>query len=150
MKKMCSKKVSACVAILSICLVSLISIITFINNSPAALAVCTPAVPNGACVAPENAVNCPQDCAWAAPPRPGNVPIDLNQTIMNLTNWILGFVTLVAVLALIWGGVNYLTSAGDEDKVKTGKRVMEYAIMGIVVCGFAYAIVVVIVSTILV
>jgi len=86
---------------------------------------------------------------WTKPPKPSKVPTDFDKAIMNLINWILGFVTMVCVLALIWGGVNYLTSAGDEDKIKTGKKVMEYAIMGIIVCGFAYAIVVVIVGTIL-
>ncbi len=86
---------------------------------------------------------------FQGPPAPPNVPVDFNTAIMNLTNWILGFVAMIAVLALIWGGVNYLTSAGNEDQAKTGKKVIEYALMGLVIAGLAYAVVVVIITVIL-
>ena len=86
---------------------------------------------------------------WAAPSRPTGAPNNFNKAIMNLTNWILGFVTMIAVLALIWGGINYLTSAGNEDQARTGKKIIQYALMGLVICGIAYALVVVIVTTIL-
>ena len=86
---------------------------------------------------------------WAMAPPPVGVPGNFEQSIINLTNWILGFVSMIAVLMLIWGGVLYLTSAGDEEKAKTGKKTVSYAIMGLVVTGIAYAIVNVIVTTIL-
>ena len=82
-------------------------------------------------------------------PKPANVPGDFRQSIKNTTDWILGFVGMIAVLMLIWGGVIYLTSAGDEDKAKTGKKTIQYAIMGLVIAGIAYAIVNVIITVIL-
>ena len=86
---------------------------------------------------------------WGVVPKPDNVPGDFNQSIKNTTDWILGFVGMIAVLMLIWGGINYLTSAGDEDKARTGKKTISYAIIGLVVAGIAYAIVDVIITVIL-
>ena len=86
---------------------------------------------------------------WTSPSKPSGVPTDFDNAVLNATNWILGFVGMIAVLMLIWGGVNYLTSAGDEEKAKTGKKTVSYAIIGLVVAGIAYAIVDVIVTTIL-
>ena len=86
---------------------------------------------------------------WTSPSKPEGVPTEFDSAVLNATNWILGFVGMIAVLMLIWGGVTYLTSAGDEDKAKTGKKTLSYAIIGLVVAGIAYAIVDVIVTTIL-
>ena len=86
---------------------------------------------------------------WTSPSKPSGVPTDFDNAILNATNWILGFVGMIAVLMLIWGGVNYLTSAGDEEKAKTGKKTVSYAIVGLVIAGIAYAVVNVIVTTIL-
>ena len=86
---------------------------------------------------------------WTSPSQPSGVPTDFDDAILNATNWILGFVGMIAVLMLIWGGVTYLTSAGDESKAETGKKTLTYAIIGIVIAGLAYAIVNVIVVTIL-
>ena len=86
---------------------------------------------------------------WGTIPQPDNVPGDFEQSIKNTTDWILGFVAMIAVLMLIWGGINYLTSAGDEDKAKTGKKTISYAIIGLVIAGIAYAIVNVIITVIL-
>ena len=86
---------------------------------------------------------------WESPSQPSGVPTDFDSAILNATNWILGFVGMIAVLMLIWGGVVYLTSAGDESKAENGKKTLTYAIIGIVIAGLAYAIVNVIVVTIL-
>lgn len=78
---------------------------------------------------------------------PGIVTTDLASIIINITNWVLGFITLVAVLMLIWGGVQYLTASGDEANVEKAKHTITYAILGLIVVGIAYAVVVVIVNT---
>ena len=98
----------------------------------------------------ETCVNCPTDFAWAPPQKPGDVPDSFDDAVLNATDWILGFVGMIAVLMIIWGGINYLTSAGDEDKARTGKKTLTYALIGLVLAGIAYALVKVVVSTILV
>lgn len=42
---------------------------------------------------------------------------------------------------LIWGGILYTTSSGDSNKVTTAKNTIMYAVIGLVVAIFAYAIV---------
>ncbi|MCK4592402.1 hypothetical protein KAT63_03105 [Candidatus Parcubacteria bacterium] len=87
--------------------------------------------------------------SWGAPPQPGGVPINIESGLLNLTNWILGFVSMIAVLMVIWGGVLYLTSAGDESKAESGKKTVTYALMGLIIAGLAYGIIKVIVVNIL-
>lgn len=86
---------------------------------------------------------------WGSPSKPNNVPTDFDQAILNMTNWVLGFVASIAVMAIIWGGILYLTSAGDESQAETGKKTIKNGLLGLVICGIAYAIVVIIVETIL-
>jgi len=87
---------------------------------------------------------------WAPPAnKPASVPEDLGKVIVNTTNWILGFVSLIAVLAIIWGGVQYLTSIGNEDTTRNAKRTITYALLGLAIAGMAYAIVNVLVSSII-
>ena len=86
---------------------------------------------------------------WTSPSKPSGVPSEFDSAVLNATNWILGFVGMIAVLMIIWGGVNYLASAGDEEKAKTGKKTLSYAVIGLVIAGIAYAVVNVIVTTIL-
>jgi len=82
--------------------------------------------------------------AWGPPDQPTNVPNNLASAILNVTNWILGFIGLIAVLIIIWGGVLYLTAAGNEDQTATAKKTISWGIMGLVIAGLAYAIVYVI------
>jgi len=86
---------------------------------------------------------------WGAKCSPSNVPTDIRQAIMNVTNWILGFVSIIATLIVIYGGVLYLTAAGNEESVEKAKKTMSYGIIGIVICGLAYAIVIVVSNVIL-
>ncbi len=87
---------------------------------------------------------------WALPPNVFNLGDDLDQMILNLTNWLLGLVAMISVLAIIWGGLNYLSSSGDTQKADLSKRIIYYAFIGICVAGFAYAIVRVVTTLILV
>lgn len=86
---------------------------------------------------------------WAMPAPPVGVPANFDNAVINLTNWILGFVAMIAVLAIVYGGVTYIGSAGDENKATNGKHIITYALLGLVVAGIAYAIVNVIVTIIL-
>jgi len=79
-----------------------------------------------------------------------NVPNDLVNTIVNLINWVLGFIALLATLMLIWGGIQYLTAGGSQDTVRGAKETIKNALMGLVVAGIAYAVVNTIVTIVLV
>lgn len=61
--------------------------------------------------------------------------------IMDLIASFLGFVTLIAVVYCLWAGFQILTAGGDEEKVKTGRKIIIQVIIGIVVMWLAYSIV---------
>ena len=86
---------------------------------------------------------------WGATCQPGGVPTDIRQAIMNVTNWILGFIAIIATLVIIYGGVQYLTAGGNEDNVGAAKKTITYGIIGIVIAGLAYAMVIVVSTVIL-
>ena len=87
---------------------------------------------------------------WELPTNPGGSLIeDLDAAILNLTNWLLGFTLAVSVLALIWGGLNYVSSSGDAQKADLAKKIIYYALIGVFISGVAYAIMNIMVTEIL-
>jgi len=73
--------------------------------------------------------------------NPGGVVTDLDTTIKTITNYILGIIFLIAVLIVIYGGVLYLTSAGNQDMVDRAKKTIVNGIIGMAICGLAYALI---------
>ena len=57
----------------------------------------------------------------------------LNTLAMNIYRILLAVFSSVAVLMIIWGGVTYITSNGNPDKTERAKKIITYAIIGIVV-----------------
>ena len=67
--------------------------------------------------------------------------VPVAQAQYNLDKGISDFVGILSVIMLIWGGILYTTSSGDSNKVTTAKNTIMYAVIGLVVAIFAYAIV---------
>ena len=87
---------------------------------------------------------------WELPDNPGDSLIgSLDEAIINLTNWLLGFTIAVSVIALIWGGLNYISSSGDAQKADLAKKIIYYALIGVFISGVAYAIMNIMVTEIL-
>ena len=59
----------------------------------------------------------------------------------NLIKTALGILGSVAVFMIVYGGYMYLTSAGNEQRIKEAKAVITYSIIGIVLMLSAYLIV---------
>ncbi|MGB3024167.1 MAG: hypothetical protein WBB39_05180 [Candidatus Saccharimonadales bacterium] len=57
----------------------------------------------------------------------------------TVTNILLFIVGAIAVIMLIVGGIQYVTSGGDQSRVTSAKNTILYAIVGIVVAVLAYA-----------
>jgi len=89
------------------------------------------------------------DSGFADPTTPTGASTNSFDVILHdVTDWILGFATAVSVLMLIWGGLLYMTSAGDQTKADSAKKTISYGIIGLVVVGLAYAIVTMIIDMI--
>ncbi len=48
---------------------------------------------------------------------------------------------ILAILALTYAGILMMLSYGDESKVKSAKSIIQYALIGVVLSGAAYAII---------
>lgn len=62
---------------------------------------------------------------------------DLLTTTDNILGYIIGLLYFISVILALWGGFKILTSAWDEDKVKDGKKVILYALLGLIVIFLA-------------
>ena len=63
------------------------------------------------------------------------------QEIVGITNFIVSFVGPLLMLLILIGGVMYLTSAGEEEKMSKAKRLIIAAVLGVIVIYGAFAIV---------
>jgi hypothetical protein len=71
--------------------------------------------------------------ALAQPVAP-KINIDIwgpNSVITTITNWFFGIVLLIAAIMLIAAGFTYVTSAGNEAKVKSAMNMLLYALVGV-------------------
>ncbi len=65
----------------------------------------------------------------------------LMSTLSVIINVALGVIGFVAVVMIIFGGVQYTTSSGDAAKVTKAKNTILYGIVGLVIALLAFAIV---------
>lgn len=71
-----------------------------------------------------------------------NVPKNTLQELINMViNSVLGILATVAVLFLIIGGFQYVTSAGNPESIQRAKNTILYAILGVVTSIIAFAVV---------
>lgn len=65
----------------------------------------------------------------------------LEQVIVNIVQWTLGFIGLITVIMVIWGGFQWMTSRGSEDKIKSATGTIRTAVIGMIIILLAWAIV---------
>jgi cytochrome bd-type quinol oxidase subunit 2 len=61
--------------------------------------------------------------------------------ILRIVDFFLLFLGLIAVIMIIYGGIGYVTAAGNEEKVGKSKKIIMYAIVGIVIVLISFALV---------
>ena len=64
----------------------------------------------------------------------------LQNKIRNILETVYLWVGIIAVIVVVIGGIKYMTSQGEPDKIKTAKSTLTYAIIGLVVTLAAFAI----------
>ncbi len=74
----------------------------------------------------------------------GNVPLPV--AIARIVKIILSFLGLIAVVIIIIGGFQWMTSGGNEEKIGGAKKLMGAGIVGLAIVVLAYAITTFIVS----
>lgn len=74
------------------------------------------------------------------PVTPGG-DLSISGVIGTIITWVLGLAGGVAVLFLILGGLQYITSSGNKDKAETAKQTILYAVIGLIVIALSFVIV---------
>ena len=70
----------------------------------------------------------------------GVVTKSASEVAGTIIQTIIGIAGIILTLVLIYGGVLYMTSGGNEEKVATAKKAITYGIVGIVIIALAFAI----------
>jgi amino acid transporter len=91
--------------------------------------------------------------AQTANPNPGFFVSIGNNSPESIAVWIITTIVslcaIIAVLFIIIGGFTYMTSAGNEERAKAGKKRVVNAIIGLIIIMLSYTIITVIRTTIL-
>ncbi len=61
--------------------------------------------------------------------------------VSKLVSWLLSIAASLAVLFFAFGGVRYMTAAGNPDAMKSAKQIMKWSLFGLVAVLLAYTIV---------
>jgi TRAP-type C4-dicarboxylate transport system permease small subunit len=72
---------------------------------------------------------------------------DLKDTVVNIIQWVLGLLGLIAVIMILIGGFQWMTAGGNEEKVASAKKIISAAVIGLIVVLLAWAIVIFVVQT---
>jgi hypothetical protein len=65
----------------------------------------------------------------------------LDMAFTNVTSLIIGLIGMLAVVFIIYGGIQFALSAGDSKKVQQARATLTYAVIGLVLAICAYAVV---------
>jgi len=83
--------------------------------------------------------------ALAAVPGPVTAPgwqdYDVVKTLDSVSNYLFGFLLVVAAIAIIIAAYFFVTAAGDPDKTKTARNFVLYAVIGVLVAFLAKGLV---------
>lgn len=61
--------------------------------------------------------------------------------ILRIVNFSLGFLGLIAIVIIIYGGFRYVLAGGESEGVEKGKKSILYAVIGIIIIAGSFAIV---------
>ena len=73
-------------------------------------------------------------------PSTSNYPT-VNALTTAVINWFLSITAGVTIFFLIIGGIYYLTAFGDEKRMELGKKIISYAVYGLIMILISYSIV---------
>lgn len=73
--------------------------------------------------------------------------VDLRTSVIKLVQFVLGLMGLIAVVLIIYGGIIWMTAAGNEQRVEKAKQIITSAAIGLVVIILSWAIVIFVVNT---
>src|SRR3989344_4043232 len=65
---------------------------------------------------------------------------DIKATIQNIVRIIVGFLGILVVVAIIFGGFKMMVSRGDADEMGKGRQIVTAGVIGLIILLAAYSI----------
>ena len=65
----------------------------------------------------------------------------MRELIISIAQKVIQFGALFAIGAIVFSGIRYTTSAGDDEKIKSAKNTAVFAIVGLVLLLIAFPLV---------
>ncbi|NCN24965.1 hypothetical protein CO101_00885 [Candidatus Berkelbacteria bacterium CG_4_9_14_3_um_filter_39_23] len=69
------------------------------------------------------------------------MPGDVADFMTKIVSQILLYSAIIAGIMIVWGGLKIITSGGNEEQVSSGKNIVKWALIGLVVITFSYTLV---------
>jgi hypothetical protein len=76
-----------------------------------------------------------------------NTANDPKEAAVTIVKYLMTFLGIIATIVILWGGFQWLTAGGNEDKVAGAKKTLIAGIIGLIIIIAAFAIVQLIVNT---
>ena len=74
---------------------------------------------------------------------------DVKQAIINIVGFLLTFLGLIAVVIILYGGFQWMTSAGNEERVTSARSTLTAGLIGLIIILAAFAITQFVINTII-
>lgn len=75
-------------------------------------------------------------------PGVGNLPqMTFTEMVITIINYILYIVGIIALIFLIYGGITYIISGGNEDQIEKAKKIITFAIVGLIVVIISWVVI---------
>lgn len=69
-----------------------------------------------------------------------NTCVDVDKMVVGAINWVIGVAGIVALIFIVYGGISYMTSSGDANKIQKAKHIILYACIGLIIVALAFII----------
>lgn len=86
--------------------------------------------------------------AVAAPPKWTDITglrasryTDIIAVVAGVIEWLLGFAGALAVFAIIYSGIMYMTAGGDAEKALKARKNLLWAVFGVIIIFLSFAII---------
>ena len=65
---------------------------------------------------------------------------DLRERVITIIQFILGFLGLIAIVIIIYGGFIYMTAAGNDERVSKARATITAGLIGLLIIVLAYGL----------
>ena len=81
------------------------------------------------------------DLAEKAGLVPGGPGTTASSILLGFIGWGLSFVAIIALAVLIWGGIRYIISVGNENDIQAARKTIQWAVIGLIIVLLSFAII---------